>query len=937
MLPASAQIVLFWGPDFIALYNDAFAPSIGNKHPHAIGQPARIYWAELWDDLRPLLERARSGETVVAKDRPFQIERRGYLETVYFDISYSPARNDDGDIEGVVCIVAETTERIAAEQRLRIANERIQLALNAGAVIGTWVWDIPNNRVTGDETFAKSFGLDAEQIAQGMPIGVVTASIHPGDLARVEAAITDALARGGQFRSEYRVRRQTGDYRWIEANGHCELDADGTPLRFPGVLLDIHEKKIAAIHQSVLLELSDRIRDIQNPEDLAFSAAELLGRALEVNRAGYGTIDTAAETIRIERDWNAPGIQTIAGVLHFRDYGSYIDDIKRGETAIITDAEKDPRTRANAAALKAISAQSFVNMPVTERGDSVALLYLNHGEAREWRESELALIREVAERTRTAIARLNAESELRSSEAQFRSFAQTVPNHVWVSQPNGLLDWFNDRVYEYSGAKPGELDGDRWASIVHPDDLGYAAQDWQNALTTGEPYDSEFRIRRADGEYRWHIARAMAIRNPAGEITRWVGTNTDVHDQKDVEAELERRLQERTRELMVAEEALRQSQKMEAVGQLTGGIAHDFNNLLTGIIGSLDILRRRISAGRTDDLDKFMDAATTSANRAAGLTQRLLAFSRRQSLDLRAVDIGKLTHSMADLIRRTLGEQIELRIQENDTLWLAEGDANQIESALLNFAINARDAMPRGGTLTIETRNVHLDPAQAASFENMAAGDYVAIAVSDSGVGMTKEILQRAVDPFFTTKPIGQGTGLGLSMAYGYARQARGHLQIASEAGAGTTVTLYLPRSRRSEEPVEPQAPGMPAKGSGEIVLVVEDDASVRLTVVEVLRDLGYEAIEAVDGKSAIPILESRQRIDLMISDVGLPGMNGRQVADIARHHRPHLKVLFITGYAENAAVRSGLLAPGMQMITKPFAIEALAAHIREMITAPAE
>lgn len=404
---------------------------------------------------------------------------------------------------------------------------------------------------------------------------------------------------------------------------------------------------------------------------------------------------------------------------------------------------------------------------------------------------------------------------------------------------------------------------------------------------------------------------------------------------KDTLETLEQQVEERTAQLRHNEEALRQSQKMEAVGQLTGGIAHDFNNMLTGIIGSLELLRRRLARGRTEDLDGLIDLGVTSANRAAALTHRLLAFSRRQSLDSRPVVINSLVQSMAELLTRSIDERIRLDMQLNEALWVAEADANQLESALLNLALNARDAMPDGGILTVRTFNQHLDKTFSEAHGNLQPGDYVVLSVVDDGCGMPAGTISRAFDPFFTTKPIGQGTGLGLSMIYGFSKQSGGHVTIDSEVGVGTTVNLYLPRYRgdldQAPQPTTLQAPNAEA---GETVLIVEDDPAVRALVSAVLSELGYAFVEAGDADSALPILDSGQRIDLLISDVGLPGMNGRQLAEIGRQYRPELKVLFITGYAEHAAVRGGFLDPGMQLITKPFTFDLLTAKVREMISA---
>jgi PAS domain S-box-containing protein len=401
-------------------------------------------------------------------------------------------------------------------------------------------------------------------------------------------------------------------------------------------------------------------------------------------------------------------------------------------------------------------------------------------------------------------------------------------------------------------------------------------------------------------------------------------------------ATLEARVEARTRELRSTEEALRQSQKMEAIGQLTGGIAHDFNNLLQGITGSLDLMQRRLREGRIADLDRYLVGAMASASRAAALTHRLLAFSRRQPLDPRSVQVNPLIASMEELLRRTLGETIDLVLSLPEDVWPTRCDPNQLENAVLNLAINARDAMPDGGKLTITSCNVDVDAAMSAVKPDLRPGPYVCISVSDTGVGMDAETMARAFEPFFTTKPTGQGTGLGLSMIYGFARQSQGFAKIESEPGQGATFKLYLPRADGQPEDQEPAVALVQVKGAhDETVLVVEDEPVVRALIVEVLNELGYRALEAADGPTGLEILQSNQPIDLLITDIGLPGLNGRQIADAARLQRPGLKTLFMTGYAETAAVASGFLDPGMAMITKPFAMDALAARIRELIEGP--
>jgi CheY-like chemotaxis protein len=375
---------------------------------------------------------------------------------------------------------------------------------------------------------------------------------------------------------------------------------------------------------------------------------------------------------------------------------------------------------------------------------------------------------------------------------------------------------------------------------------------------------------------------------------------------------------------------------MEAVGQLTGGLAHDFNNLLTGISGSLELLKARLAQGRMGDLDRYITSAQGAASRAAALTHRLLAFARRQTLDPKPTAPNKLILDMTELVQRTVGPEIKVETVLAIGLWPTLCDPNQLENAILNLCINGRDAMPDGGRLTIETANTWLDE-RGARERDMQPGQYVAICVTDTGTGMPPDVVERAFDPFYTTKPIGHGTGLGLSMIYGFAKQSGGQARIYSEVGVGTTVRLYLPRYQGEvgQEVAQASLAQAPRAEVGETVLIVDDEPTVRTLVTEVLAELGYAAIEAADSESGLKVLQSDVRIDLLISDVGLPGgLNGHQMVDAARQRRPDLRVLFITGYAENAALGDGYLEPGMHMLTKPFTMDVLARRIKSIITA---
>jgi PAS domain S-box-containing protein len=534
-----------------------------------------------------------------------------------------------------------------------------------------------------------------------------------------------------------------------------------------------------------------------------------------------------------------------------------------------------------------------------------------------------------------------AEQALRQSEELYRKLADQLAelnatlaqrveektrerDRIWnvsqdllvVSDRSGVWQTVNPAWTSTLGWSEAELLNRTSEWLEHPDDHGLTRTKVRELGARETTVRFESRFRHKDGTYRWLSWTGVSDKDANYAVAR------DVTAEK---AAAER--------LKATEEALLQSQKMEAVGQLTGGIAHDFNNLLTGIVGSLDLLQTRLNQGRTDNVARYINAAMTSANRAAALTHRLLAFARRQPLVPKVVDVNQLVVSLEDLLRRTIGETIDLEITAMGGLWNTLCDPNQLESALLNLAINARDAMPNGGKLTIATSNARLD-AESADPSALSPGDYICIDVTDTGTGMSAEVAARAFDPFFTTKPIGQGTGLGLSMIYGFARQSNGHATIDSKLERGTSVKLYLPR-HHGQSSAE-QAAGVHASqhaATGETVLVVEDEPVVRSVILEMLADQGYRTLEAADGPAGLRLLRDNKQIDLLITDVGLPGMNGRQLADQARETRPDLKILFITGYAESVAIADGFLQPGMEMITKPFDLDNLSRRIRAMVT----
>ena len=692
-------------------------------------------------------------------------------------------------------------------------SEAQLLAATDAANLGIWDLHLATNTLVASKHCKRNFG---RAIQLPFSYEELQQAVHADDQERMRAAVAHTVATGDDYDIEYRINRPDGRLAWVRIHGRVRYDEEGHPASITGISQDITDVMLSRRRMQTLSALDhDVFGVIRDPQEVAYRAAEALGRALDVSRAGYGTIDKIAETITIERDWNAPGIRTLAGVLHFRDYGTYIEDLKRGETVMFSDARTDPRTSSTAQALVDISAQAVVNMPVSEDGNLVALLYLNNATARVWAPEEVELIREVAFRTRQTVARIRAETRLQ------------------------------------------------------------------------ELADS-----------------------------------------------LELKVQQRTAELMRIEEALRQAQKMEAVGQLTGGLAHDFNNLLAAVSGSLDMLKRKLIGDPA--LVRYVDIGQTATKRAAALTHRLLAFSRQQTLAPKVVSVNQLIGGFEELIRRTIGPQVMLEVIDGIGVWPVRVDPGQLENALLNLCINARDAMPDGGRLTIETANRSLDERTASELE-MTPGQYVSVCVSDSGSGMSAETIRRAFDPFFTTKPIGMGTGLGLSMVYGFARQSGGHARIYSEPGAGTNVCLYLPRSNGpelAEDGRKSAGPFPVAGGLGETILVVDDERAIRTLMVEVLTDLGYRVLDAGDGPRALELIKENQTITLLVTDVGLPGMNGRHLADAARVILPRLKVLFVTGYAENAVLSHGHLPVGMQVLTKPFDLDVFGQRVHSLVGA---
>ena len=781
---------------------------------------------------------------------------------------------------------ARGLERELAQLRgeVEVARRRLDLTLEAAGASCGWEWDIPTSTLVADARFAAVTGQDEVALAEGVPSRQFFVGIHPDDLKRIRLAVAGIIAGAEVFSKEYRLIKEDGGFRWVHARGRAVFDDDDQPVKFIGMLVDITEQK----------SIQEQLRIAQ--------VAGGIGTFEYVS--GFGTVTVSEQFCRL--------------------FGLHPTRVLPVRTLNILIHPDDPPI-IDITAPHGMQDNASSEFRITRADDGAERWLARRGEYAEDASAPgrrfIGVIYDVTAAKQTQ-ARLREANEalaerVRESTRERNRMWQNSRDLLVVLGADGIFRDVNPAWSETLGHGPEQVIGKSIFDFTFPDDTEVMRAGIERAADNTHT-DLEARLIHQDGSTIW----ISWMTSHEEDIIYAYGR--DVTFQK-----------EQGETLRDTEAQLRQSQKMEALGQLTGGIAHDFNNMLTGVIASLAILRRRITAGRLDDVDRFIDAATTSAQRAAGLTHRLLAFSRRQSLDRQPLDINALVTSMEDLLHRTLGEQIALSVALDDSAWQAVTDANQLENAILNLVINARDAMPEGGKLTIETANAVFTAADLLRNEEFQPGSYVVLAVSDTGIGMSKATMEKAFEPFFTTKPIGQGTGLGLSQIYGFAQQSGGHVRIYSELGQGTTIKLYLPSSdvvagAEADAVAEDSAPPM---GDGETVMVVEDDDAVRMLVIAVLQELGYKALEAIDADSALPIIESRQRIDLLISDVGLPGLNGRQLAEIAISARPELKVLFITGYAATAASRADFLAPGMRMITKPFAIDDLAETVRDILT----
>ncbi|MCA1855660.1 PAS domain S-box protein [Massilia oculi] len=896
ILRSPLPMVTMWGADGIMIYNEGYARIAAGRHPQQLGAPVRASWPDEAAFNDNVMRVCMGGASLSYRDAELTLGRHGAPEQVWLNLDYSPIVAEDGSVAGVLALVVETTDKVRAERYLAGEQDRLR------AMFGQ----------------------------------------APGFMA---------MLTGPQHRYEL-----------------------------------VNDAYLGLVERSDVIGRS--VREVL-PEVASQGFIALLDG---VYASGEPYSGAASEVWLTAADG--------ASRLHYLD---------------------------------------FVFQPVRDPSGTVFGIFVQGNDVTE---------------------RVQAERAVRASEARFRSFAQAMPSQVWAADARGQLNWFNERILAYTGLAHEDLLGDGWGRVVHPGDLQMVRSRWTEAVATGTVYEAEVRLRRADGSYRWHLNRALPLHGGAGAAgvtDGWVGTNTDIEEQKntaqryaalsaDLQGQVALRTAERDRmwrlskdillvcgydgrveavspafgtllgwqetdilgknfmELVHQEDrgatvaqmaalargvyvykfenrfrrkdggwcllswnaagdegqvhaigrditadreqletirrtelALQQSQKMETIGKLTGGVAHDFNNLLQIISGNLQLLQVSDLARRgSGDAARWIDSARSAVDKGAKLASYLLAFGRRQPLEPKVVRIGRLVSSMEDMLRRSLGEEIAIEMVISGGLWNTAVDVTQVENALLNLAINARDAMAGSGDgqrrLTIEATNAVLDDLYCRSHGDVMPGQYVMLAVSDTGCGMPPEVVAHAFEPFFSTKQEGKGTGLGLSMVYGFVKQSGGHVKIYSEPGRGTTVKVYLPRSTAAEDPVGPVETGQAETGS-ETILVAEDDEAVRATVVEMLRGLGYRVLKAPDAASALAVIDSGVPIDLLFTDVVMPGtLRSTDLARMARERLPGLAVLFTSGYTENAIVHGGRLDHGVELLGKPYTRERLAGRIRQVL-----
>ena len=854
----------------------------------------RTHW-EIWPGsedapqgvlYKRLMHERASGSLEVEYDWP---DRKGWF-----------ASRIDPVNDGLAVFFRDVSERKASEAAVHEAEERLRESENRfrnmadHAAVMMWVTEPDGYCTYLNRGWYEFTGQDPQQ-AQGF--GWLDA-VHPDDRPRAQTDFREANALRTAFRAEYRLRRADGVYRWAIDAASPRFGDAGEWLGYVGSVIDIDDRREA---EDRLLQSEARFR----------AAVDAVQGVLWTNNA-------VGEMKGPQPAWAALTGQSLE---EYQDYG-WTNAVHPDDVSPSVEAWNEA-----VAERKTFVFEHRVRSQVDGEWRRFSIraipLFDPTGEVTEWVgvHTDVTDLREI-------------EAALRDGEARFRAMAEAMPGFVWTANAQGSLDYTSPRWSEYSGDVAGDGLGSGWAEFVHDDDKLSAFAAWQASLETLQPYAIEFRLRSRDGLYRWWLVRAMPVANPDGSV-RWIGSATDIDEiveAREVLArsqfELEQRVAERSAELMQTQEALRQSQKLEAMGQLTGGVAHDFNNLLTPIVGALDMLQRRGVGGEREQ--RLIDGALQSSERARILVQRLLAFARRQPLQSEAVDVDALVNGMADLIASTSGPGIKVVVDIGPNLQAARADPNQIEMAVLNLSVNARDAMPNGGQLTISAADEVVAGRHRAG---LAPGAYVRISVADTGTGMDEATVARAIEPFYSTKGIGKGTGLGLSMVHGLASQLGGSLLISSKVGLGTQIEFWLPATVHSPASLDTPEPATVAAGVAKgTILLVDDEDLVRLSTADMIIEIGFGVIETASAEEALTVLRNGANISAVVTDHLMPGMTGVDLARIVMERWPDTPVLIVSGYADGDGI-----APDLPRLSKPFRKADLTGSLISLLERPSQ
>ena len=900
VLNTPLAMVLMWGPEHVMIYNDAYAAIAGARHPAALGGTVPATWPELWDWNRDILAAGLRGEVHQVHEAGMEVLRNGVPEQVWFDLSYTPVRDSDrdGEVGGVLCAVSEVTARVRERQR----HERASRSLHAESALlrdlfeqapgfmavlrgPQHVLELANRQYRRLLDGRDAFGLPLAQVLQGRP-----------DQQLI--AVLDQVYRDGEART---VR-------------HIQLALrlrDGGPLepRHIDFMVEPLREEDGSVC-GAYIDGSD-VTQRANTEELLRMAQEA---------GGIGSFEW----------FPATGKMTVSP--NFRGLWGMPPEAEVTADLLFSLLDERDRAMAGSQRLDTANPLAYAEYRI-RRADTGELRWIaRQGEAVEGPTPEL---RRYVGVSFDITSRKQTEQALRASQDRLAAIFGQASVGLSELDLSGRYRRVNGALCQMLGRSEQELLGLHMDDIIHPEELEENRAQLRRLLATGAPFALEKRYLKPDGSWVWVSSNMSRLDDEAGQPLALIAVKTDITERRRIEVALrdlndtlEQRVGREVAERDKAEEALRQSQKMEAVGQLTGGVAHDFNNVLQIISGNLQLLQQQVQQDSL--MRKRLEMAVKAVERGARLSSQLLAFARRQPLQPVVSNLGRLVGNMDELLRRTLGETIAIVTVIGSGLWNTLVDPSQIENVILNLAINARDAMRSEGKLTIEVGNAMLDEYYVNNLLDVPSGQYVMLAVTDTGAGMTPEVLRRAFEPFFTTKAEGEGTGLGLSMAYGFVKQSRGHIKIYSEPGQGTSVKIYLPRSM-TDEAEEPAARTGPVVGGSETILVVEDDHGVREVVLDMLSGLGYRVLQAENGEQALRVLEG-DSVDLLFTDVVMPGpLRSPDLARAACALQPDIAVLFTSGYPQDAIVHGGRLDIGLELLSKPYRRDELARKLRHV------